>query len=264
MTTRTTTKTTLVTVPYETPEVCSDIETTMTVTVTVAPAPPAYGSLGDATVTASPSTFTYVQTDVSYTSDLPDATVSGAPSTVTDVQTDTAFTSGLPDATVSGDPSTVTDIITTAVTPKKSPTVTITITDLWGPWTSDPMVTVTSVHTVFSTVSIITVQPTVTVSGTADSSVLGGAHTTSPDITYTEYVTVTGGQPATSTTTVALPPAYGGDPYETYGTGIPVNATNSPIYVPPVVSAADKGYNLANMYGTAAAIAAIAITVLVL
>ena len=264
MTTRTTTKTTLITIPYETPEVCSDIETIMTVTVTVEPAPPAYGSLGDATVTASPSTFTHVQTDVSYTSGLPDATVSGGQTTFTNVQTDTAFTSGLPDATVSGDPSTVTDIITTAVTPKKSPTVTITITDLWGSLTSASMVTVTSVHTVLSTVSTITVQPTVTVSGTADSTVLGGAHTASPDTTYTEYVTVTGSEPATSTTTIALPPAYGGDPYETYGTGIPSNATSGPIYIPPVVSGADKGCNLAGMYGTAAAIATIVTAVLVL
>lgn len=255
--------TTVVTIPYDAPDMCSEVESALTVTVTVEPAPPAYGSLGDATVTASPSTHTYVQTDVSYTSGLPDATVSGNPSTVTNVQTDTAFTSGLPDATVSGDPSTVTDIITTALTPKKTPTVTVTITDLWGPWTSESMVTVTSIHTFLSTIRT-TVQPTVTVPGTADSTILGGARTASTaPTTYTEYVTVTGGEPLTSTTTVGLPQPYG-DPYETYGTGLTVNATNSPIYVPPVVSGAVMGCNLVAGHGLTTAVAVMAIVGLVL
>lgn len=220
--------TTIVIVPSETTSCASHPEEeteVVTVTVTVVPevsGPPAYGPIpSDVTVTGDPATVTDVQTDVSYTSGAPDATVSGTPATVTDVQTDTSYTSGAPDATVSGEPATVTSVITNSV--------------------GEPMTTLT--FTSFSTVrvTVTTVTRHSSSSVEFDSSVLGLPHTVStssaPLITYTETVTVTGGEPATSTTTVELLEAYT-DSYQTpYGTGVQVNATAKPTYTPPVVSA---------------------------
>ncbi|KAJ3484334.1 hypothetical protein NLG97_g7079 [Lecanicillium saksenae] len=129
--------------------------------------------------------------------------------------TDTRYTSGAPDATVSGEPATVTTVITNTA--------------------GEPMTTLT--FTSYNTVRITT---TVTRSVGFDSSVLGLPHTVMPSgsvTTHTTTVTVTGGAPVTSTTTVELPEAYGGEYPTPYGTALPINVTASPTYVPPVVSA---------------------------
>ncbi|KAJ6788591.1 hypothetical protein PWT90_07376 [Aphanocladium album] len=213
---------------------------TVTLTVTVLPEqsqPPTYGTVpDDVTVTGSPATVTDVQTDVSYTSGAPDVTVSGSPATVTDVQTDTRYTSGAPDATVSGEPATVTSVITSTA--------------------GEPMTTLT--FTSYNTVRITT---TVTRSIGFDSSVLGLPHTmTSPSssvVTHTKTVTVTGGAPVTSTTTVELPEPYGGEYPTPYGTALPINATSSPTYVPPVVSAGADGCGFSVAYLLLAALASV-------
>lgn len=189
--------------------------------------PPAYGSAPDGvTVTGNPATVTDVQTDTHYTSGLPDVTVSGPPATVTDVQTDTHFTTGAPDATVSGEPATVTSVITNTAGEAMT---TLTFTSI-----RTVRVTTVVTHTVSSSSSGYDVE----------SSVLGMTHntTTSPVFTHTRTVTVTGGEPATSTTTVELPEPYSDEYPTTYGTGVHVNATASPTYVPPpvVTAGADK------------------------
>ncbi|OAQ99241.1 hypothetical protein LLEC1_01147 [Akanthomyces lecanii] len=250
-TSTTTVRTTVVIIPSET-HTCTSSDETVVVTVTVLPTqaqPPGYGTPpGDATVTGTPATVTDVQTDVSYTSGAPDATVSGTPATVTDVQTDVSYTSSAPDATVSGTPATVTD----------PATVTSVITNTAG----EPMTTLTftSINTI-----IVTVSTTVTRSRSSsvdfDSSVLGLPHTPTSSsepaaTTHTETVTVTGGAPVTSTTTVELP-QYG-DGYPTsYGTGLPTNATASPTYVPPVVSAGTEGCGRSVAYLLIVAVAAV-------
>ncbi len=230
-------------IPSET-HTCTSLEETVVVTVTALPKqsqPPAYGTLpDDSTVTGTPATVTDVQTDVSYTSDAPDATVTGTPATVTDVQTDTRFTSGAPDATVSGEPATVTSVITNTA--------------------GEPMTTLTftSINTV-----IVTVSTTVTRSRSSsvdvDSSVLDTTTSSSEPVTttHTETVTVIGGAPVTSTTTVELPQPYGDDYPTSYGTGLPINATASPTYVPPVVSAGTEGGGRSVAYLFIAAVAAV-------
>ncbi|EGX94364.1 hypothetical protein CCM_02635 [Cordyceps militaris CM01] len=233
-TSTTTLTTTVVIIPSQTYTCTSKPEETETVLVTVTVVPelsqsPTYGTpAGDATVTGDPATVTDVQTDVSYTSGAPDATVSGTPSTVTDVQTDTQFTSGAPDATVSGEPTTITSVITNTA--------------------GEPMTTLTftSINTVYVTVATVT--RTRSSSVDFDSSVLGLPHSTTSGnssssaaiTTHTETVTVTGGTPVTKTTTIELP-AYGGGYPTTYGTGLTINATTLPTYIPPVVSAGAEG-----------------------
>ncbi|OAA74129.1 hypothetical protein ISF_01030 [Cordyceps fumosorosea ARSEF 2679] len=234
-TSTTTLTTTVVITPGATTRTCDsspDETETVTTTVTVVPepsyAPETYGTPAavDVTVTGDPATVTDVQTDTSFTSGAPDVTVSGTPVTVTDVLTDTSFTSGAPDATVSGSPATVTTVITNTA---GEPLTTLTFT---------------SVNTVFVTVTTVTRTRGSTTSVDFDSSVLGLPHSSATDdgvVTHTETVTVTGGPPVTSTTTVVLPPTYGsaagGGHLTSYGTGVPINATAMPTYIPPIVSA---------------------------
>ncbi|OAA74635.1 hypothetical protein LEL_08216 [Akanthomyces lecanii RCEF 1005] len=238
-TSTTTLSTDVVIIPSET-HTCISLEETVVITVTVLPKqsqPPAYGTLpDDSTVTGTPATVTDVQTDVSYTSGAPDATVSGTPGTVTDVQTDTRFTSGAPDATVSGEPATVTSVITNTA--------------------GEPMTTLTftSINTV-----IVTVTRSRSSSVDVDSSVLDTTTSSSEPVTttHTDTVTVIGGAPVTSTTTVELPQPYPDDYPTSYGTGLPINATASPTYVPPVVSAGTEGGGRSVAYLFIAAVAAV-------
>ncbi|KOS18477.1 hypothetical protein ESCO_000685 [Escovopsis weberi] len=159
--------------------------------------------LPDVTATGNPSTLTNVQTDVSLTTDLPDVTVSGNPTTVTNVQTDVSLTSDLPDATVSGNPSTVTDLRTkTALItyPNGQISTTIVMTDLWT--VPEPsLVTVTEFSTVKTTITTVHPPPVVvTVTSypsPSDSSV---------DTTVTEVLTTTNADPLTLTTTVWTTP----------------------------------------------------------
>lgn len=226
-----------------------DETSTVMVTVTVVPEqtqqpPPAYGSSSlpsGVTVTGNPATVTDVQTDTHYTSGAPDATVSGTPATVTDVQTDTRFTSGAPDATVSGEPATVTSVITNTA--------------------GEPMTTLTFTSTLRITVTTVT-RSRSSSSVDVDSSVLGLPHTTTgypsnPAVTHTTTVTVTDGAPVTSTTTVELPEPYGGEYPTPWGTGLPINATASPTYVPPVVSAGSEACGCSMVYLAIAAVASL-------
>ncbi|XWW97626.1 hypothetical protein V2A60_005611 [Cordyceps javanica] len=230
-TSTTTLTSTVVIVPSKTHSCTSsgpDQTETVVFTVTIVPQKShtlTYGTpASDITVIGDPTTVTDVQTDVSYTGGAPDATVSGTPATVTDVQTDTRYTSGAPDATVSGEPATVTAVITNTA--------------------GEPMTTLTftSINTVFVTVTTATRS-----SVDFDSSVLGMPYSTtsgsssSSRVTHTKTVTVTGGPPVTSITTVELPPPYGNGLPTTYGTGLPINATTMPTFVPPVFSAGTKG-----------------------
>ncbi|OAA48005.1 hypothetical protein BBO_02274 [Beauveria brongniartii RCEF 3172] len=247
----TTTLTTTITIVPSTTHSCKsskpDETETVLVTVTVIPkqsqAPGYTTPSGDVTVTGDPATVTDVQTDISYTSGAPDATVTGDPATVTNVQTDVSYTSGAPDVTVSGEPATVTSVITNTA--------------------GEPMTTLTftSIHTVITTVTTVT--RTRGSSVDFNSSVLGLPHSVTsgspsrPVTTHTETVTVSNGPPVTSTTTIELPAPYG-DGYPTsYGTGLPINVTTSPTYVPPVVSAGTEGCGRSVAYLVMAAIAAV-------
>ena len=129
--------------------------------VTVTHSPTSSSSPGYATVTGDPSTITNVNTDISYTSELPDVTVSANPSTLTNVQTDISYTSGLPDATVSGSPSTVTEVgvsysLVTRVSTTRTSTVTVTITKSSGVDSKTAVTTVVPTTTMTPTTTITT------------------------------------------------------------------------------------------------------------
>ncbi|KAM3515293.1 hypothetical protein MY11210_001034 [Beauveria gryllotalpidicola] len=255
-TSTTTLTTTIVIVPSATHSCKSskpDETETVLVTVTVIPkqsqAPGYTTPSGDVTVTGEPATVTDVQTDVSYTSGTPDATVTGDPATVTNVQTDVSYTSSAPDVTVSGEPATVTSVITNTA--------------------GEPMTTLTftSIHTVITTITTVTRTRSSSSSSSSsvdfNSSVLGLPHSTSsgytsgPVTTHTETVTVSNGPPVTSTTTIELPAPYGNGYPSSYGTGMPINVTASPTYIPPVVSAGTEDCGRSVAYLVMAAIAAV-------
>ncbi|QUC19541.1 uncharacterized protein UV8b_03782 [Ustilaginoidea virens] len=266
-TTTGTTTITLLPVPEYTEASYGSCQATVTETVWVTVYPPS-----DATVTASLSTFTTVNTVVSYTAGLPDVTISGNPSTYTAVQTDTSFTSGPPDATVSGDASTVTDIRTDVsvtsglpdatvsggaatvtdmqtswtwplTTTYSTPFTTITISDLWGPSSSNSVSETEDVR-LSTFVTIISSQIVVTLSDSSyvSSEQKGDATSlsASPTSTYTLLLTTTGGPPAVETTTVdVFPPAYAGSTYNTTAGGNPPSSTSS-VMTPVVVSGGNK------------------------
>ncbi|KAM3478722.1 hypothetical protein MY8738_005789 [Beauveria namnaoensis] len=278
ITTSTTTLTTTITIVPSVTHSCKsskpDETETVLVTVTVIPkqsqAPGYTTPSGDVTVTGEPATVTDVKTDVSYTSSTPDATVTGDPATVTDVQTDVSYTSGTPDATVTGDPATVTNVQTDVSYTSGAPDVTVsgepaTVTSVITNTAGEPMTTLTftSIHTVITTVTTVTRTRTRSSSVDFNSSVLGMPHSTTsgspsgPVTTHTETVTVSNGPAVTSTTTIELPAPYGDGYPSSYGTGLPINVTASPTYIPPVVSAGTEGCGRSVAYLVMAAIAAV-------
>ncbi|KAK2593171.1 hypothetical protein QQS21_009143 [Conoideocrella luteorostrata] len=211
--------------------------------------------LPDVTLSGNPSTYTTVQTQVSLTSGAPDATVSGNPSTATDVHTDLSLTTSLPEGTVSGDASTVTDIQVSwswpLTTTYSTPFTTLTVSDLWGPASSDTpskteQVELSTFTTIISsqvTITISHLSPSFTTLVEASSEVAGDVTSlpASRTSTFTQVITVTG-PPAIETTTVDVPPpAYTTtSPTSNIAGDVASTTSSTSVFTPVVISDGSK------------------------